>query len=183
MRLTWHLCGRGRPCAMYALVQLVVATTPSRANGTIAAADPGTDDRAMRTPTPSRCAIVATTVGLIVSLSLVGCSRGAVESPTSALVGCLLLQHHGELVALNGRPVLTPLDGTWGGRSGPVPLDWPDGWTIRPADGGQLEVLDAGGSVQGTTGARVIVYTDGSIDTPEYNGDGEFVVCDADPYR
>jgi hypothetical protein len=133
----------------------------------------------MRTLTPSRRAILAAAVGLVASLSLVGCSRGAAESQ----VACLLLQFHGELVAVNGRAVLMPLGAnTWGGRTGPVPLDWPDGWTIRPADGGQLEVRDPRGSVQGTTGGRVIVYTDGNPGTPEYNGDGEFVVCDANPF-
>jgi hypothetical protein len=134
----------------------------------------------LRSLDPSHSSIVATTVGLVMSLALVACSRATVGSP--ATVGCSLLQFHGELVALNGRAVLRPLGDTWQGRTGPVPLDWPDDWTIRPADEGQLEVLDHKGSVQGTTGARVIVYTDGNPDTPEYNGDGEFVVCDANPF-
>lgn len=136
----------------------------------------------MRTLTGSHRALVATAVSLVVSLSLAGCSQlsqSVVASPT--MVGCLLAQFHGDLVAENGRPVLKTAGANWGGRT-TVPLDWPDGWTIRATDDGQFEVLDRNGSVQVSTGTPIVLLTDPDSNTPEFNRDGEFVVCAADPF-
>jgi len=131
----------------------------------------------MRTLTASRRSTVATTVGLVVSLSLVACSR-------AENVACSLKQFHGELVAENGRPLLkaTQNDATWEQGASTVLLDWPDGWTIRPTDGGQLEVLDANGSVRVRTGTPVVLLPPYEVGGYRYSG-GEFRVCDADPYE
>ena len=134
----------------------------------------------MRTLTTSRGAIVAAALGLAASLSLGACSQGAVASP--AHVGCLLAQYHGDLVAENGRPVLKTAGSNWMERAGTVPLDWPDGWTIRPTEGGPLEVLDGNDSVQVRTGTRIVLLHTGDPAVPVFNRDGEFVVCAADPF-
>src|SRR4051794_31221759 len=100
--------------------------------------------------------------------------------PRTGLVGCSLYQYHGDLVAENGAPVLKPL-GDWGARSGTVvSLDWPEGWTIRPTDGGQLDVLNRDGSVQVRTGTHVILLTSDYL--KPFNRDDELIVCGADPY-
>jgi hypothetical protein len=135
------------------------------------------DDGAMRTLTASHRAIVVTAVGLVLSLSLVGCSQDA-ASPT--WVGCSLGQNHGNLVAHNGRVFLAQTQGAQPGSG--TPLDLPDGLTVRPAHDGQLEIVDGWGIVLFTTGTRVIVYEDGNPDTPARNRDGEFVVCHIDRY-
>jgi hypothetical protein len=133
----------------------------------------------MRTLTASRRAVLASSVGLVLSLSLVACTQLAGGTP-SALVGCMLYQFHGNLVAENGRPVFRtrqqdiPRD--------PVPLDLPDGWEIRATGGGQFEVRDGRGAVLATTGTRVIVLSDADHDTPALNADGELVVCAIDSY-
>jgi hypothetical protein len=136
----------------------------------------------MRTLTPSRRTVVAAALGLVASLSLGGCSQGAGAPPAD--VGCLLAQFHGELVAENDRPVVRTLGDNWEafGHAGTVPLDWPDGWTIRPTDGGQLEVLDGNGSVRVRTGTRIVLLHSGDPALPVFNRDGEFQVCAADPY-
>jgi hypothetical protein len=127
--------------------------------------------------TASRRAVVATAVGLALSLSLVGCSQEA-ASPT--WVGCSLGQNHGTLVAHNGRVFLGQTQGAQPGSG--APLDLPDGLTVRPTDDGELEIVGDGGAVLFTTGTRVIVYEDGNPDTPARNRDGEFVVCHIDRY-
>ena len=124
-------------------------------------------------------AVAATALGLVLSLSLVGCAQEA-ASPT--WVGCSLGQMHGRLVAENGRPVVRYLVPDQP-DSDPVPLDWPDGWEIREIDGDQFEVKDGPFSVRVTTPARVIMYDDGNYDTPARNRDGEFVVCDMHRYE
>jgi hypothetical protein len=181
----------------------------------------------VHTFTASRRAVAATSLGIAMSLSFVGCSRDAgldarseaavgdtthepsappspaspsaspmgPSSPTHtgtpaggptatpgqpsqdprALEGCSLLQFHGNLVAENGGPVLKTL-GYWGTRAGTVTLDWPEGWTIRPADGEQFEVLDRDGAIRARTGTRVILLTPDYLNV--YNRDGEFIVCD-----
>jgi hypothetical protein len=98
----------------------------------------------------------------------------------SALVGCLLWQSHGNLVAENGRPVFRTLQSDI--PPDPVPLDVPDGWEIRATDGGQFEVLDGNGVVRATTGTRVIVLSDADPNTPGLNADGALVVCAMDSY-
>lgn len=132
----------------------------------------------MRTFTACHRAIVATTVGLVVSLSLAACSQSSqlVADAPSEAVGCSLSQFHGNLVAENGRAVLKTAGSNWGDRAGTVPLDWPGDSTIRPIDGGQLEVVDVRtGVVLARTGARIILLT-GDYLAP-FNRDGEFVVC------
>jgi hypothetical protein len=133
----------------------------------------------MRTLTASHRAVVVDAVGLVLSLSLVACSQ-TVSSAHDDVVGCSLEQFHGHLVAEDGRPVFRSIQDNL--PSDPVPLDVPDGWEIRAADGGQFEVLDATGSVRVTTGTRIIVLSDGDPDSPALNADGAFVVCDADPW-
>jgi hypothetical protein len=178
----------------------------------------------MRTLSPSRR---ATALGLVMTLSLVGCSRiagldapsetvgdatyepsatpspaspssaragsssptptrtpagvptatPASPSPTPHPEGCSLLQFHGHLAAENGRPVFRSIQHNH--APDPVPLDWPDGWTIRPADGEQFEVLDRDGFVRARTGTRVILLTPDYLNV--HNRDGEFIVCDG-PY-
>ena len=122
---------------------------------------------------PVRLALV------LVAMLVAGCGFAtATVDPRTVQVGCSLGQHHGNLVAQNGVTVLQTL-GDWGARAGTVTLDWPEGWTIRPTDSGQLAVVDSGGSVRVRTGTNVIVYT--SDDRNPYNRDGEFIVCGADP--
>jgi len=133
----------------------------------------------MRTLTASHRAVVASAVGLVLSLSLVACSQ-TVSSAPDDVVGCSLAQFHGNLVAEDGRPVFRSIQHDL--PSDPVPLDVPDGWEIRATDGGQFEVLDATGSVRVTTGTRIIVLSDGDPNSPALNADGAFVVCDADPW-
>ena len=87
---------------------------------------------------------------------------------------CSLLQFHGDLVAENGRVVFETAMFDSSGTV--VPIDWPGDWTLRPTDGGQLEVVDVPtGSVLARTGTRVILYTPDYL-TP-FNRDGEFVAC------
>ncbi len=129
----------------------------------------------MRTFTASRRAIVATTVGLVLSLSLAACSQISelVADAPSERVGCSLLQFHGDLVAEDGRVVFEATVSSW---SGTVPTDWPGDWTVRPTDDGQLEVVDVPtGSVLARTGTRVILLT--SDYQEPFNREGEFVVC------
>jgi hypothetical protein len=134
--------------------------------------------------TSSRRAIAATTVGLVLSLSLAACSQGsALVAPSEEWVGCSLGQIHGNLIAVNGRPLFQSLPDD--PPRDPVPLDLPDGWEIRATDGGQFEVLDGTGIlavVAGTTGTHVIAYSDGNPDTPAFNADGALVVCAMDPF-
>jgi hypothetical protein len=132
----------------------------------------------VRTLTASHRAIVATTVGLVVSIVLAACSQSSplVADAPSEAVGCSLSQFHGDLVAENGRAVLKTAGSNWGERAGTVPLDWPGDWTIRPTDGGQLEVVDVPtGVVLARTGTRIILLTRDYL-TP-FDRDGEFVVC------
>ena len=132
----------------------------------------------MHTFTASRRAVVATAVGIVLSLSLVACSPLA-GGAHSGVVGCSLEQFHGTLVAENGRPVFRSIQHNL--PSDPVPLDLPDGWEIRATDGGQFEVLDGTGTVRVTTGTSVIVLSDGDPNSPALNADGAIVVCDAIP--
>ena len=133
----------------------------------------------MHTVTGSRGAVVATASVLVLSVSLVACSKLA-GGAHREVVGCSLEQFHGNLVAENGRAVFRSIQHNL--PSDPVPLDVPDGWEIRATDGGQFEVLDGTGTVRVTTGTRVIVLSDGDPDSPALNGDGAFVVCDAVPW-
>lgn len=128
----------------------------------------------MHTVAASRGTVVATALGLAMSLSLVGCSARI------APAGCLLWQSHGDLVAENGRPVFRSIQHDI--PPDPVPLDLPDGWEIRATADGQFEVLDETGAVQAATGMRVVVLSDADIDTPLVNADGALVVCEIDPY-
>jgi hypothetical protein len=132
--------------------------------------------------TSSRRAIAATTVGLMLSLSLAACSQLGLGASSELMVGCSLGQNHGNLVAENGRPVFRTLPD---GPSPAVPLDLPDGWEIRATDGGQFEILDGRGVVPvvaGTTGTHVIVYLDGDPNSPSRNAEGALVVCGMDPF-
>src|SRR4051794_27922423 len=105
----------------------------------------------MPTFTTSRRVIVVAAIGLVLSPSLAGCSLLARAAP-SDFVGCSLLFIDGSLVADDGRVVLLPNQSfaAWGPR---VPLDFPDGWTVRPIDDGQLEVVDDAGTVRAHTEA------------------------------
>jgi hypothetical protein len=145
----------------------------------LAAVGVGRDDRCMPTRTALRRAVVAASLGLLVVVTLAACAR-PVGSSRSALVGCSLFQHHGNLIAENGRPVFRSIQHDL--PPDPVPLDLPDGWEIRATDGGQFEILDATGRVQVTTGTRIIVLSDGDPDSPALNADGALVVCAADPW-
>jgi hypothetical protein len=136
----------------------------------------------MHTSTAPRRAVVATALGLVLSLSLGACTQLGLVAPSELIVGCSLYQYHGNLVAENGRPVFRTLQDDI--PPDPVPLDLPDGWEIRATDGGQFEVLDGTGVVgvvRGTTGTHVIVLSDGDP-TPALNADGELVVCAMDPF-
>lgn len=128
----------------------------------------------MRTLIASRRAGVATAVGLAMALSLGGCSQAPVQEP----VGCSLLFIDGYLVADNGRVVLLGADSITATPSRPVPLDWPDGWTVRPTDDGQLEVVDVTGTVRARTGTGIVLS---GVGDPGGSGpwirNGELVVC------
>jgi hypothetical protein len=128
----------------------------------------------MPTFTASRRAVVATALGLAMSLSLVGCSRA--DAP-SEMVGCTLLWYDGYLVADNGRVFLTETQGARPGSG--TPLDWPDDWTVRPTDDGQLEIVDGWGTVRARTGAGIVLSAVGGNDPPgtALFRDGEMVVC------
>lgn len=127
----------------------------------------------MSTLVPSRRALVATALALVVSLSLAACSSGA--------VGCLLAQYHGTLAAENGELVVKTLGDNWDGRT-TVRLHWPDGWTVLPTDGREFAVLDDRGTLRVRTGTRVILLHPGDRDGPVFDGDGAFMVCDATEY-
>ncbi len=124
----------------------------------------------MPTLTASHRAFMATAVGLVLSLSLVACSQADV-GPTT----CSLLFIDGDLVADDGRVVLVNSGAI---RAGPAPLHWPDGWTVRPTDDGQLEVVDLTGTVRARTGAGIVLS---AVNDPAGSGawfrDGELVVC------
>lgn len=111
------------------------------------------------------------------ALSLGGCSQ-----PN---VGCSLAQIHGYLIAVNGRAVLSRL-----GEITPLLLAWPDGWTVRPTNDGQLEVVepaaggykDAGkvvtGTVRARTGTSIMLYgVADPVTSSFWIRDGELVVC------
>jgi hypothetical protein len=83
-----------------------------------------------------------------------------------------LLWIDGYLVADNGRVILAE---SQGGRSG-TPLTWPDGWTVRPLDGGQLEIMDAAGTVQARTGEGIVFTARSGMGGPLYR-DGALEVC------
>jgi hypothetical protein len=114
---------------------------------------------------------LAAALGIAMALSLVGCS------PVAAPSACSLLFIDGHLVADDGRVVLLPGPSfaAWGRR---VPLDWPAGWTVRPIDEGQLEVVDGTGGVRARTGAGIVLS---AVNDPAGSGalfrDGELVVC------
>jgi hypothetical protein len=131
----------------------------------------------MHTLTASHRAIVAAALGLAVSLSLGACSPMVAGAPTGQ-VGCSLLFIYGDLVADNGRTALVTSPNYSPYWDHPVPLDWPDDWTIRPGDGGQLEVVDVGGTVRGRTGTFITLS---AVNDPGGSGawirDGEMVVC------
>ena len=64
------------------------------------------------------------------------------------------------------------MQGDWSGTQ----IDWPGDWTVRPTDGGQLEIVDV------PTG--IVLARTGSASswvrlTPQkpFNSDGEFVAC------
>jgi hypothetical protein len=165
----------------------------------------------MPTFTASRRAVVATALGLAMSLSVVACSRVAgLDAPTEAVgdaspepsaplssptptrtpaggptatlanrygeVGCLLLFIDGYLVADNGRVFLTETQGARPGSG--TPLDFPDDWTVRPTDDGQLEIEDDTGTVRARTGAGIVLH---AVSEPAGSApwirDGELVVC------
>jgi hypothetical protein len=127
----------------------------------------------MRTVTASRRAVIAAAVGLVLSVSLGACSQLGIGAPKP--VGCSLVFIFGDLVADNGRVVLANRNGNL-----PVPLDWPDGWTVRPTDDGQLEVVDDTGTALARTGEGIKL--EGVVD-PRGGGygpwirDGTLVVC------
>lgn len=115
----------------------------------------------MPTLTASRRAVIATALGLAMSISLVACSQPLED------VGCSLYQWHGDLVNENGRAVLRNSDGST------MPLVWPDGWTVRPTSDGQLEVLGGGGEVLTRTGEAIKLE---GVDAPEIDMT-ELAVC------
>ncbi len=123
--------------------------------------------------TACRRAVIATAVGLVLSLSLAACAQLGVGTPGP--VGCSLVFIFGDLVADNGRVVLANWD-----QNRLVPLDWPDGWTVRPTDDGPLEVVDDTGTVRARTGEGVKLE---GVGDPRGGGygpwirDGELVVC------
>ena len=129
----------------------------------------------MSTLVTSRRSIVAMAVGLVVSLSLGGCSQLVADAPSEAVVGCTLLWYDGYLVADNGRAVLAESQGD---RSG-TPLIWPDRWMVRPIDDGQLEVVDVTGTVRARTGKGIVLSAVGGNDPPgtALFRDGAMVVC------
>jgi hypothetical protein len=83
-----------------------------------------------------------------------------------------LLWIDGYLVADNDRMVLAESQGD---RSG-TPLTWPDGWTVRPIGGGQLEILDVAGTVQARTGEGIVFTARSGMGGPLYR-DGALEVC------
>jgi hypothetical protein len=123
----------------------------------------------MGTLTPARRAVVATAVGLLASLSLIACSQIA-AAPVD-LVGCTLESFEGDLVAGDGQTV------QFISSIGDVALAWPAGWTVRPTDGAQLEVVDAAGRHRALTGTRVSLAAASDTGSPLYR-DGALVVCD-----
>ena len=130
----------------------------------------------MRTFTACRRAVVATALGLVLSLALVACSQLGVGAPSD--VRCSLLVIPGDLVADNGRVVLLGTHAITETPWRPVPLDWPDGWTVRPTDDGQLEVVEDTSTVRARTGAGIVLS---AVADPAGSGawvrDGELVVC------
>lgn len=116
-------------------------------------------------------------LGLALSLALVACAQLGIGAPSP--VGCSLLFISGDLVADNGRVVLLAgheiLDQPQGR---PVRLDWPDGWTVRTRDDGQLEVVDDTGLLRARTGEDIVLF---AVADPDDSGpwirDGELVVC------
>ena len=83
-----------------------------------------------------------------------------------------LLWIDGYLVADNGRVILAESQGD---RSG-TPLTWPDGWTVRPIDGGQLEIVDVTGTVHSRTGEGIVFTVVTDTGGPVYS-DGALEVC------
>ena len=57
-----------------------------------------------------------------------------------------------------------------------MPLIWPDGWTIRPTDGGQLEVVHVMDTVVARTGTRIVLQAVSDTGSPLFR-DGAMVVC------
>ena len=78
----------------------------------------------------------------------------------------------GYLVADNGRVILAE---SQGGRSG-TPLTWPDGWAVRPIDGGQLEIVDVTRTVRARTGEGIVFTARSGMGGPVYR-DGAMAVC------
>lgn len=70
-------------------------------------------------------------------------------------VACSLTFVFGDLVAENGRVVLATSPNFSPYWDYPVPLEWPDGTTIRPTDDGQVEVVDDSDAVRARTGTFV----------------------------
>jgi len=122
----------------------------------------------MPTLTASRRAVLAIAVGLVLPLALGACSDDRSV--------CSLRFIEGDLVADDGRVVLVHPNLVEENHL--VPLDWPDGWTVRPTDDGQLEVVDDSGTVLARTGEGIKLE---GVADPHGSGpwirDGELVVC------
>lgn len=131
----------------------------------------------MRTLTACCRAVVPAALGLVLSVSLVACAQLGIGAPRH--VSCSLLFIPGDLVADDGRVVLLAgheiIEPPYGR---PVSLDWPDGWTVRPADDGELEVVDTTGALRARTGAGIVLF---GVADPDGSGpwirDGALVVC------
>jgi hypothetical protein len=168
-----------------------------RADRTIDAVDAEGMMAPMPTFTASRRAVVATALGLVLSISLIACSPDpgppagpsggppvGPPGPAATLanrygqVGCSMTDVDGFLVAENGRVVLV-----YSNIGGGFPLDLPDGLTVRTADDGELEIVDGAGTVRARTGESIKLYAAGD---PVQGGspwvrDGELVVCNGSP--
>ena len=164
-------------CVSYALVEVALAHAPVVPIGPLQQLTlGGTNNSAMRTFTASRRAIVATTVGLVLSLSLAACSQNSRS-------WWLMLRASVWAARFCSSTVISlPKTAEWFLR-----LPWqlglapcrPTGLAIGRSvqqTTGRFEVVDVPtGSVLARTGTRVILLT--SDYQEPFNREGEFVVC------
>lgn len=115
---------------------------------------------------------------VLVALALAGCSQDLADGITTA---CVLGEVDGDLVRAGDAPVL--LNARWNGPIGErLALRLPAGWSVRETDGGELEIVDAGGAPAARTGTRVLVGA--AINGTEIRPwviDGTLVVCPSGP--
>jgi hypothetical protein len=111
--------------------------------------------------------------GMVIALSLGGCSRDAVRS--AGPVACVLGGVDGELVRQGDGAVL--VNARWNGHQWDrLGLHLPEGWTVRSV-GSEVELVDSTGATVARTGTHASINAVAAAAIEPLVSDGVLSVC------